>query len=310
MSRYHVERSIIIHASLQDIKNVLKDYRQWPKWSPWLIMEPDASLSYSFNQGVVGANYSWTGDLIGIGNMELTAIFPELLEMEVSFVKPFKSKGKVSFELLQCENGTVKLTWHMYGKLPFFMFWMKSKIKLYIGMDYERGLTMFKEYIEEGQVASHVMVEDIRTLPVFCYIGIPNECTIEQLPAKMKQDFEDLNAFIKAKSLFTHSMPFTIYHTVDIIKNRVSYVACMPTDENPLLPKGWISDTLQPQRVLKVVHLGSYKYLGNAWTTALKVVELKKLKLSKKTLGYEFYPNQPSIIEEQDILTDVCLLLR
>ena len=36
----------------------------------------------------------------------------------------------------------------------FFLFWMRRQMELFIGMDYERGLKMLKEWIETGQILS------------------------------------------------------------------------------------------------------------------------------------------------------------
>lgn len=62
-------------------------------------VEPDATLEYQGTQGEVGAGYSWTGDLIGEGNMKLAAIQDDMLDMKLQFIRPFKSNARVTFEL-------------------------------------------------------------------------------------------------------------------------------------------------------------------------------------------------------------------
>lgn len=47
MPAFQVKRSIIINAPVNDVKASLIDFRQWPIWSPWLIMEPETKLNYS-----------------------------------------------------------------------------------------------------------------------------------------------------------------------------------------------------------------------------------------------------------------------
>lgn len=52
----------------------------------------------------------------------------------------------------------------MDGKLPYFMFFMVKMMKNWIGMDYERGLAMLKEFIETGEVISRVEKTTISTI--------------------------------------------------------------------------------------------------------------------------------------------------
>ena len=98
------------------------------------------------------------------------------IEMQLHFFKPFKSKAKVVFTL-EAHEGKTEVIWHMYGHLPFFLFWMTSKMQTYIRMDYARGLAMLKEYIETGSVSSSVQIEGVALLMATCYIGISTACS-------------------------------------------------------------------------------------------------------------------------------------
>ncbi len=62
MLSYQVNRSIEIEKTQSEIINYLKDCTRWPEWSPWIILEPDCELTYSDEQGVVGAGYQWNGN--------------------------------------------------------------------------------------------------------------------------------------------------------------------------------------------------------------------------------------------------------
>ena len=161
MPAYHVSRSIIINLPIEKVRDSLIDFRQWPTWSPWLIMEPESKLTYSTNQSVVSAGYDWEGELTGKGVMKLLQIADDKLDMDLQFIKPFKSSAKVTFELEEPRKNVTKVTWNMYSKLPFFLFWMVNKIKIYIGMDFERGLKMLKDFLETGAVPSAVKIEGI-----------------------------------------------------------------------------------------------------------------------------------------------------
>lgn len=69
MPKFSIEKSITIDAPAGDAFSTVRNFRDWPKWSPWLIAEPACTLAYAEN----GDRYSWDGEIIGAGEMEITA---------------------------------------------------------------------------------------------------------------------------------------------------------------------------------------------------------------------------------------------
>lgn len=310
MPAYRVERSITLDIPIKKVRDSLKNFKDWPKWSPWLVMERDATVTYSDRQGQVGATYGWSGILIGAGSMELMGVHDDLLEMEIIFVKPFKSSAKVTFALEAEDEETTKVTWHMYGKLPFFMFLMKEKMRTFIGMDYERGLQMFKEYMETGSVASYVIIEGVVLLREQKYVGIENVCSIEDMPRVMKHDFDELYDFMKKNELTMDRVPFTIYNTFDIFKKETSYIACIPLDEDIETDASWIKGNTQSLNALKTIHKGRYEHLGNGWMTAMSFARLKKIKVANNPVGFEYYLNNPYETPSQELATEIYIPLK
>ena len=309
MPVYFVERSITIDAPLEMIKDVLRDFKQSPMWSPWLIMEPDATLTFSDRQGQVGASYAWAGTLVGAGSAELIEVQDKQIKMDLQFVKPFKNQAKVTYLLSEDENGT-HLTWRLDGKLPFFMFWFTSKMKAYIGMDFTRGLQMLKEYIETGLVSSYVIIEGTEMLPAYRYVGIRNSSSIEDIGEKMNKDFQLLENYLKKQNIAIDGNPFSIYETFDIQNDHTFFLSCLPVSEKVILQSGIIEGEIIPIEALKTRHVGSYKHLGNAWTTAMQFIRTKKIKVSKRPLGYEFYINNPQDTPQESLITEIYMPLR
>jgi len=309
MPKFHIERSIVIDKPIKEVRNSLINFKEWPKWSPWIIMEPDASVVYSDRQGQVGANYGWSGILIGAGSMELMHVNDTYLEMDLRFVKPFVSQADITFQLKDNAEST-EVIWSMDGSLPFFMFWMLKKMKTFIGMDYERGLRMLKEYLERGSVASFVHIEGILPLEVQSYIGIPRTCNIKELSKVMKKDFQTLFERMKKQNISQAIVPFSIYNTFDILNGTTNYVACIPYDGDIEIEDTWIRGKLEEQKVLRTTHKGAYEHLGNGWMTAINFTALKKIKTCKKPVGYEFYLNYYDESTSKELHTEICLPLR
>lgn len=317
MLAFDVSRSIIINAPLETIKQSLVDYKQWPTWSPWLIMELDTQLNYNDTQGQVGASYDWQGELVGQGGMELSAIHDKQLEMQLNFIKPFKSKARVLFDFEELHQDSsspqTKVTWEMFSKLPFFLFFMVSKMKVLIGMDYDRGLRMLKEYIEDNKVSSAISIDGINTIEPQKYIGFKRKCTFDEIGDVMSKDFADLFNLMEQKGLANDVAPYSIYNVFDIFNGDVEYIAAFPVTGHinaSDIEAPYFIGQLDQQEALKITHTGKYEHLGNAWSTAMNYSRHKKIKMSKAPVGLEFYLNDPMTTPPEELVTEVMLPLK
>lgn len=310
MPAYNVKRSIVINVAIQKVRDSLTDYRQWPLWSPWLIMEPETKLNYNEKQGEVGAAYDWKGELIGEGAMELSSIADNELEMFLQFEKPFKSTAAVKFELEAHGSAVTNIIWSMDSKLPFFLFWMVNKIKAYIGMDYERGLKMLKDYLETGSVASKIKVDGVQAIESQQYIGLENQCRLADMANTLSYEFKKLKQFMHDNDLSTELAPFTIYISFDIENNSTSFISAIPIDKDITVSSPFIKGEIKGGDALKVTHTGHYEHLGNAWTTVMAYARAKKIKTKKSPVGIEFYLNDPMKTAPEELITEVYLPLK
>lgn len=309
MPKFQVERSINIDAPKEKILKSLANYKEWEAWSPWLLMDEDVQVTYKGEDGTVGSAYTWDGHYVGSGGMELRKIQENTLEMKLDFFKPFKSKADIFWEL-ENKGSSTKVTWKMHSSLPFFLFFMVKQMKVWIGMDYERGLRMLKEYMETESVSSQVTVDGIQKKDAIQYIGIKRESSFKELGEIMKKDYESLFAFIAEHNIEPKGVPFSIYNTFKMNKRTSEFVSCIPYEGHVALPEEWVQDILPSCEVFQVTHKGAYEHVGNAWSTAITHTRIDKIKIKKKPMGYEFYLNDPHTTEKKDLLTEVCLALR
>ena len=198
MSRYHVQRSIQINADCEKVFETVADYRTWTTWSPWLCAEPDAQVNVTQDSSSVGSVYSWKGEIVGEGEIEHHRLQPgRLIEDEIRFIKPFRSRSQVSFELESAGEST-QITWHMHGSLPWFLFWMRSQMEVFIGMDYERGLRMLKEWIETGQILSKTRIRGVEPVGPLQMAGVRKTCSLSEIGPSMEAAFADVTRILSA----------------------------------------------------------------------------------------------------------------
>ena len=310
MPRYHIQRSIEIDRSPEDVFSAVADFGTWTKWSPWLCAEPSAEVNISGDGRSIGAVYSWKGEVVGHGEIEHKIVEPsQLIEDEIRFLKPWKSVSVVAFDIEPTGSGC-KVTWHMKGSLPWFMFWMKSMMESWIGMDYVRGLSMLKEWMETGTILSKTNVHCVRSVGPMRVAGVRSSAHMSKVGPAMHAAIEAAKKFMMENNLPSDGQTISVCHHLDMKNQILQFTSgfVIPPSAGPL-PAGLSEWQLPSTKAFCVEHIGSYKNLGNAWSAANQHTRHKKLKQSKVG-AYEIYVNDPQNTADEDLRTEIYLPLK
>lgn len=309
MPAYHVERSVRIAAPESQVRAAVEDFNEWPKWSPWLCMEPSAKVTVYGTPGRSDHGYDWDGELVGAGDMKIASLEEDRLKMDLHFLRPFKSMAKVMLVIKSLGESDTEVTWHMDGKLPFFMFFLLGMMKTMIGRDYERGLKMLKEYVEAGSVKSKVEVVGVVDVLQSHYVGVSAHCTMNQIGESMSATISAANKIATDHQLSVAGPPGAVYHKFDMKVAACDYTAIVQIDQ-PTEIEGVTTGSIGPCKALKVVHTGKYEHLGNAWSAAMSCQRYKKLKPLKSQSPFELYLNDPEETPEEELVTEILIPLR
>lgn len=297
-----VKETVTISADPATVYPSVADFHHWTPWSPWLIMEPKARVEVAPD----GKSYSWEGERVGSGNMQVTAEEPERwVDYDLNFIKPFKSSARVRFELAPAANGSTEVSWHMDTSLPFFLFFMAKSMRAMIGNDYRRGLRLLKDYVEQGDIQSRLEIVGEQDYPGCSYVGLQNDARFSTMASAMEADFSRFWEAIEAASIQASGMPLSLYHRFKPAADRVSYTIAVPADADAVaapLTRG----SLPAGKVFCVRHTGPYRHIGNAWALAQNLIQSKRFKPASKQAPFEVYVNDPKTTPEQALITEVC----
>ena len=310
MPRFQVNRSIHIKAAPEKVFDAVADFSTWTTWSPWLCAEPDAQVRVSEAPSSLGAIYAWKGEVVGEGEIEHRKLQPgRVIEDEIRFVKPFRSTSQVAFEMEATDDGTT-LTWHMRGSLPWFLFWMRSQMEVFIGMDYDRGLKMLKDLIETGQILSQTTIHGVESVGPLRVAGIRNVCSVSEIGPTMEAAFCESLQKLNQANLPADGTVISVYHKFDLKAQTFDFTSglVLPDSAGPI-PEGLSSWSIPAMQALRVRHIGRYEHLGNAWSAAHQYARYKKLKPSKVG-AYEVYKNDPENTPPAELCTEVLLPLK
>jgi len=310
MPKFQVSRSITINAPIENVYAVISDFSQWQPWSPWLIMEPEATVNVAADVQY----YEWDGDRIGSGNMRITNQHANTaVDYDLSFLKPWKSQAKVRFELTAVgdDGKSTEATWLLDSSLPFFMFWMKKSMTAFIGMDYQRGLAMLKDYVETGKVACKMENLKDSDYAGCDYVGVKTACDIADIGSKMGSDMEKLKGYFSDKQELIASAPLTIYHKWEPAKGQVAYTCAMPVSSKPKdTPSEFVTGSLPATRLYTLRHTGHYTHIANAWATMNNLQQNRVFRANKKFHPFEAYINNPADVPAEDLITEISFGVR
>lgn len=304
----NVRKSVFIDKPKSEVFKIVSDFHSWEKWSPWLILEDGVKVNVKPD----GKFYDWNGNLVGSGNMTVASeVENERVDYDLLFLTPFKSKAKVAFELKEKDNGT-EATWVMESKLPFFLFWMKSKMELFVGMDYDRGLQLLKDYCEDGKIHSQLNFIGEETFAGGEYVGIRTNCKISEIGQKMEKDYTELMTFMgENHSDKMNGNNFSIYHKWDPVKGVVDYTACVGVNQTPeSLPKNAFAKKTENQKVFTIEHTGPYRHTPNVWTAQMMRERGKAFKRDKSNDPIEVYVNSPKDTPENELVSKVLMPIK
>lgn len=148
-----IERSIVITAPAGRITPLLSDLHRWVEWSPWEGQDPNLQRTYGGEPGAVGSTYAWKGNRkAGAGDMTVTRIAPDAVDVDLRFTAPFRSTSVAAFRLAEDDQGSAatRVVWTMTSPQNLMAKVMGTFIDMdkLIGGDFEKGLAKLKTAVE------------------------------------------------------------------------------------------------------------------------------------------------------------------
>ena len=90
MSELRVEKSAKVKASPEKVYAVIRDFRQSPAWSPWLIAEPECLVKYSDD----GKSHSCEGKILGSSEIKIVNEEPfRSIDCQLDFFQALEIAG-------------------------------------------------------------------------------------------------------------------------------------------------------------------------------------------------------------------------
>lgn len=150
---YAVVREVTINKPSQEVFDYVKFLKNMDNYSVWAKLDPNMKKEYRGTDGTVGFVSAWESNVknVGTGEQEITKIVPgQRLDVELRFVKPFKSTDYAYMITENVSDNQTKVMWGFTGKMPYPMNLMLLCMNMdkMLGNDLEIGLNNLKSTLE------------------------------------------------------------------------------------------------------------------------------------------------------------------
>jgi effector-binding domain-containing protein len=255
--KYKVERSINMIADRSLVFNLVSHFNKWDIWIPWTkAIDSTAVFELIGNDGEVGSQRKWTGNILKNGEITTTKITKDQLfgyELSIDNGK-FKSFGTITIEPIL---DSLKVTWVNEGDLGY------NPINRYFGLlmdkmmgpDFVKGLEKLKKIAEERNQWPRI---EEKMMPEQIVLLIRDSAEKNTYGAVLGRAYGEIKGFINSDKLTVKGFPFAIYQKWDSVTMSSLMDIGIPV-EKAGGGKGRIRvEKVAPQKVVIATYFGPY----------------------------------------------------
>jgi effector-binding domain-containing protein len=277
-----------VSVSPEQVFHNVATYTDREKWDPWLETEPEAEVTIVPAENYIGSTYSWNGEKIGKGRMEVdSVIFGKYIGAKIWF-GDFPDPYSVEWHLVPKDEGT-HVTWTFFskGKYPFGKL-MNAMMKEGMEKSFAGGLENFMEYIESHPPVmyrlSEIMVDELDEVKTMV---IMEEGNMEDMEEMMSDGFDKLYGKIMEQGIEPAGSPFAYYFDWDEASGSFKMYLGVPVDEPGEASNGLMPKVIPAMKAIVAMHYGSYDYFMETYEALEKYAENNGLET--KGESFEIY---------------------
>lgn len=155
LTNIHITKQVTINGNEKDVFEMVQYLNNFPKWSPFLVEDPDQKYEVKGTDGQVGAQYHWEGNGgTDLGYQEIAIIEQgKYIKMTCDIQKPFVAKPSFEYTFTTTGNSVIvtqdfKL---QSGMVDAFFMWVFDAKKEMAATN-EQGLNLLKTAVEQVAV--------------------------------------------------------------------------------------------------------------------------------------------------------------
>ena len=258
------------------------------EWDPWVSQDSTADVKLEPLEGYVGSTYSWLGEKVGTGRMEVISVREnQYIESSLWFGE-VETPSLVEWTFDAVDGGT-HVTWSFEQdtKWPIERLGMMIG-KIFLKSSFELGLANLKEYMESlPQVSSSLSpVEVAAQKPMFAMVA-DGAGTMETIGEQLGELYGLIYAEVEKQGLQVAGPAFVNYLDYNEATGHSNYRAGFMVDRLGS-DAGEVAAVEYPEmQVVQAMHTGPYEEFTSSYDTMDKYIKSKGLEITGE--AFEFY---------------------
>jgi len=288
-----VERSININKHVDMVFETATNMDLRAKWDPWIEMDPKAEIVVNMKPEIIGSGYSWKGEIIGEGEVEILKLIPnEIIKSKIRFIAPQAMESDITWKF-KSNGSNTDISWGFESKLSYpIKKWFGLFMDKSLGSSFEKGLSNFKSLVEKlpdtkgrtGEI-TQIQFKGIKA------VSIKEKCSRQKLSSAMFDMYTDLMVYLQKNDVEIEGSPFAIYHPCD--EEGFTFLECALPIKNKMKGKGKIKYIeLSKTKAIMASHFGHFKTVNTSYLAIEEYIKENNL----KAIGtpWEMYITDPT----------------
>lgn len=152
LQNLQINKSVTIRGSQKEVFDMVRYLNNFPKWSPFLSVDPTQKYEVKGIDGAVGASYHWVGNGgEDVGNQTIMQIDTlNFISMKCDIQKPFAAQPTFDYSFKENPNGieVIQDFKLQSGLVDAFFLWAFSAVKEMENTN-QQGLDLMKKAVEK-----------------------------------------------------------------------------------------------------------------------------------------------------------------
>ena len=295
---YQIEETTIVPAPPSVVFDEVNNFQNWESWDPWNY--EGRILKFSDTLSGQGAEFAWTTDNSGEGNVRTTGTLPySSIEQDLVLDTEFgESESDVYWKFEEVEGGT-QVTWGIQGEQSFkeklASTFTEGTFSEFMRPQLAEGLEDLKEEIRTKMDVYTINVDGSTTHGGGFYMYTTTASKINQIQEKRQQMYTEVINYMDNNNITALGNPFVLYNQWDEENNSAIYSVGVFTPSLVITPsESEVLNGMMPvQQVIKTTLNGDYKYLRGAWDRANTYISENNLQVAETAQSFEVYKIGP-----------------
>ncbi|MCK5134477.1 MAG: SRPBCC family protein [Bacteroidales bacterium] len=262
-------------------------------WDPWVANDSTTKVTIQSEPGYVGSTYTWEGDKLGAGKMEVISVVENEHIESFLWFGDVDSPSLVEWTFEPVDGGT-RVVWSFAQETTYPIGRLGMIFgKVFLEQSFETGLASLKEFLEAmPQTVSSLGPITIETKQAIVAMVARGSGTMETIGEDLGRLYGMIMMEVEMQQLQMAGAPFINYLDYDESTGHSNYMAGIPVAKAGVKSGEVVPIVYNEMKVLQAMHTGPYEEFTISYDKFGEYISSNGLEVTGE--AFEFYLTDPT----------------